>query len=669
MLSRFGLRARILGAIALFLVPLGYVTASLLSLQHDVIRLAEDERSGTSYLTALAEVHTALSTRVRNWDFGLPADIDLAAAAATLRQAEQAFGASLGSAADAEHAAALIETLATAKRLDRSKAQDLSETLSRLSQTVLDKSGLILDPELDTYHMMDLAGQVLPALADSVRTLGNRGRRFSSANSGDESRVELLVAGGAFDIVRQRLENTFDRVLQNVARADVKSRIEQGRARLLPAIDHLGDAIKQTALGTPVGSFALKDLEVAAADALTAFHKSAYQDLDALLMDRIDDYRARSLRVLLIAAGTFMVAVASIYALLSHSVFRPLDRMTVALTRLAEGDVTISIETSDGGEVGRMSAAVGTLRTSIEERQRLEAERTATRAAIEHTASKRQALTEDFDRTSCAVIKAVSAAATDLHEAARLVREEVVTARARSSSVVAAAGRAASAVETARQSSQNLDAASADVASRAEVETRIAEQAVAAAERVEAAIERLGGIAGSIDQVVATIAAIASQTNLLALNATIEAARAGDAGAGFAVVASEVKGLARETSHATEEVGGQIKAVQQAVADATCLTRELGATIRDLHASSSAIRQETARQIALAGSIVEAMGTAAIGATSVSRDIADVQHAVASTDTLVTRLNATADVLDREFAQLRERTEAFLHGVRTADAA
>jgi len=62
----------------------------------------------------------------------------------------------------------------------------------------------------------------------------------------------------------------------------------------------------------------------------------------------------------------------------------------------------------------------------------------------------------------------------------------------------------------------------------------------------------------ALQDIVASIADIASQTNLLALNAAIEAAHAGSAGAGFGVVAAEVKTLSVRAALSAGEITSRI---------------------------------------------------------------------------------------------------------------
>jgi methyl-accepting chemotaxis protein len=112
---------------------------------------------------------------------------------------------------------------------------------------------------------------------------------------------------------------------------------------------------------------------------------------------------------------------------------------------------------------------------------------------------------------------------------------------------------------------------------------------------------------------VALITDIAAQTNLLALNATIEAARAGEAGKGFAVVASEVKSLATQTASATDEIGGQIAAIQQATSDAASAIEGIGETVGTINEFSSGIAAAVEEQDAATREIARNVEEAAAG--------------------------------------------------------
>lgn len=119
--------------------------------------------------------------------------------------------------------------------------------------------------------------------------------------------------------------------------------------------------------------------------------------------------------------------------------------------------------------------------------------------------------------------------------------------------------------------------------------TAVVTKAVKEAETSQQLVDGLVVSAESIGTVTGVIAQIAGQTNLLALNATIEAARAGEAGKGFAVVASEVKSLANQTAKATDEIGQQVKGIQEASTTTANGIRKIAETISEVNSISTSI--------------------------------------------------------------------------------
>lgn len=82
-------------------------------------------------------------------------------------------------------------------------------------------------------------------------------------------------------------------------------------------------------------------------------------------------------------------------------------------------------------------------------------------------------------------------------------------------------------------------------------------------DKIEEIIEGINEQSLAVGDITTIITKIARQTNLLALNASIEAARAGEHGMGFAVVADEIRKLASETATATNHIRTRILEMQQ----------------------------------------------------------------------------------------------------------
>jgi methyl-accepting chemotaxis protein len=203
-------------------------------------------------------------------------------------------------------------------------------------------------------------------------------------------------------------------------------------------------------------------------------------------------------------------------------------------------------------------------------------------------------------------------------------------AQATSASVQAVAAAAEElAASVAEITRQVVDASQATCGAKSEADA--AADTVAA---LVAAAERIGTVAQ-------LIANIAGQTNLLSLNATIEAARAGAAGKGFAVVASEVKGLASQTAKATEEIGGQIRQMQEAVDAAVRAIGSIASAIERVEAVStaiagaveeqSAVTREVSRNMQSAAGAVEDVTVGLAKISQLARDVATKTQEAAAT--------------------------------------
>jgi methyl-accepting chemotaxis protein len=218
-------------------------------------------------------------------------------------------------------------------------------------------------------------------------------------------------------------------------------------------------------------------------------------------------------------------------------------------------------------------------------------------------------------------------------------------------------------VETAANATEEMSTSILDIDQQLAQAAHLVGDAVVEAETTNQEITVLAEAAQKIGDVIKLIQDIAQQTNLLALNATIEAARAGQAGRGFAVVASEVKALSVQTAKATEEIAGQIQAVQASSESAVNAIQRITKRMKDINQHTASIAASVGQQSAVTSEISQNVTKAAKGAKVVTAVLDQVMHAVTKTSNSAgTVLTASQSVQDAALA-LQVRVEDFLKKV------
>jgi methyl-accepting chemotaxis protein WspA len=355
---------------------------------------------------------------------------------------------------------------------------------------------------------------------------------------------------------------------------------------------------------------------------------------------QILDRRQSVLRWLGLAIVALALVITAVVIGITNRLTRQLAVASAAASKVASGDLTVTVVGGGDDEAGRLLESIRTMAASLN----------SLVARVKQSSIQLMSTATEFSATSTqqdATITSFGAATTQIASA---VREISVTSQellATMDGIRTAATGAARLADDGRiglasmdASMQQLDRASGSISNKLSV---IREKA------------------SDINLVVTTITKVADQTNLLSVNAAIEAEKAGEHGLGFLVLAREIRRLADQTAVSTLDIEQMVRQMQSAVSAGVMEVDRFAEDVRQGVATVDRIGTQLGEIIARVGTISQRFDTVTEGMRAQSTGAKQINDAMLQLDEGARQTQASVRELNSATAHLRGAVE----GLRT----
>ena len=482
-------------------------------------------------------------------------------------------------------------------------------------------SNLILDPDLDSFYVMDLLVVQVPkglvaAAQSAVPPTGT---------AEDQVAAHALLAGSLASSATT-MAGDVSTALANTKSAALKDQL----ASVAPAAQAL--TAMSDALTASLAHPAAAD-PAAAAKAVTTVVPDAVHALDQLLAARIAGQEAQRTRTLAITLVAFLVAMTWALAVVT-STRADVGTALTGIEAIAAGDLTPHPVPTGRDELGDIGRAIDSARNEL-----------STVVFGLMAASEQVARSADGLRSTAGEVDASARQTLELSRSAA-AGLETVTAM----------------VDSVSAATHQVTAATGEIASTMSEVNGTANAAREDLDRAVTLARDLGESSRSIERTVEAIAAVATKTRMLALNATIEAARAGSAGKGFAVVADEVKNLAQSSQDASSDIG-VVAGTQHHEIDEVLVAIDRAHLAMGLAtAAQSTVAAATEEQRVTMADVAGSLSTTAEATARIGAEVREVEQVAVDTTAEAQRLNEAAGQMAQVAQDLAKQVGSFRVG-------